>query len=158
MKFRQITFQDIYSFIREEQDIIMIFSREYYEKMKDYFHPRIHYFIDNYSDEEGNLILLPPYHGCGLKNRNGTKKLIDYRNGKQCLFLLWSDENKNIHDYCPFTRFITFGKDRILFKNKGNSIFNYSTNKYDHWPDTPSRHNFKRFLQIKETYLKSDQK
>ena len=50
------------------------------------------------------------------------------------------------------------GKDRVLFKNKGNSMFNYSTNQYDHLLDTPDRDNFKRFLQIKDTYLKSDQK
>ena len=47
------------------------FSREYYETMKDYFHPNVHNFIDRYTDDEG-LILLPPFHGCNLKNRNGS--------------------------------------------------------------------------------------
>lgn len=139
----------------------MIFSREYFEKMKDYFNPRLHFFIDNYSGADYDLIMLPPYHGCSLKNRNGTKKIIDYRNGKQYFFPLWSDENKKINDSChrPFTRYISFsGKDRILLKNKGNAIFNYSTNQYDHLLDTPDRDNFKRFLQIKDIYLKSDQK
>ena len=36
-------------------------------------------------------------------------------------------------------------------------IFNYTTNQYDHLLDTPDRDNFKRFLQIKDIYLKSDQ-
>ena len=53
----------------------MIFSSEYYERMKDYFHLRLHDFIENYSGADDDLIMLPPYHGCGLKNRNGTKKI-----------------------------------------------------------------------------------
>ena len=100
------------------------------------------------------------YHGCSLKNRNGTRRLIDYRNGKQCLFPVWSDR-KEIGSSCnrPFTRFISYnGKDRVFLKNKGNAIFNYSTNQYDHLLDTPDRDDFQRFLQIKDTYLKSDQK
>lgn len=84
-----------------------IFSREYYEKMKNYFQPRFHFFIDNYSGADDDLIRLPPYHGCGLKNRYGTKKLRDYRNGKQCLFPLWSDEDKKltiaVTDHLPDT-------------------------------------------------------
>ena len=27
------------------------FSREYYETMKDYFHPNVHTFIDRYTDD-----------------------------------------------------------------------------------------------------------
>ena len=156
MKFRQAIYQDICSYTK----LRMIFSTEYYEKMKDYFHPRLHHFIDNYLGANNDLIMLPPYHGYGLKNRNGTKKLIDHRNGKQCLFPVWSN-GKEVGDSCyrPFTRYISFsGTDRVLFKNKGNSIFNYSTNQYDHLLDTPDRDNFKRFLQIKDTYLKSNQK
>ena len=98
----------------------IIFSSEYFEKMKGYFHPRLHRFIDNYSGANDDLILLPPYHGCGLKNRNGTKKLIDYSIGKQCLFPVWSN-GKEIRDSCyrPFTRYIYFnGKDRVLLKAK----------------------------------------
>ena len=42
------------------------------------------------------MIKLPAFHGCGLKNRNGTKKLVDYRNGNQCICGVWSDENSKI--------------------------------------------------------------
>ena len=156
LKFFPAIYQDIYSFKRSE----MIFSKEYYEQMKKYLHPNVHKFIHNYTREEDDLFSLAPYHGCSLKNRNGTRKLIDYRNGKQCLFPVWSD-GKEIGNSCnrPFTRFISHnGKDRVFFKNKGNAIFNYSTNQYDHLLDTPDRDNFQRFLQIKDTYLKSDQK
>ena len=95
-----------------------------------------------------------------LKIETAQKKLIDYRNGKQCLFPVWSN-GKEIGDSCyrPFSRYISFsGKYRVLFKNKGNAIFNYTTNQYDDLLDTPDRDNFKRFLQIKDIYLKSDEK
>ena len=112
------------------------FSREYYETMKDYFHPNVHNFIDRYTDDEG-LILLLPFHGCNLKNRNGSRKLIDYRNDKQCLFLLWSDDKSKLKAALfPFKRYMTFGKDRYLFKNKGNCIFNYALHQYVHLADT----------------------
>ena len=137
----------------------MIFLKEYYEDMKDYFDPNIHLFIEEYTHNH-DMYFLPPYHGCGLQNRNGTRKLIDYRNGKQCLFPVWSpgiEIPDSLHR--PFTRFISHnGKDRIFFKNKGDTIFNYSTNQYGHLLDTPARDSFERFIQIKDTYLKSDKK
>ena len=114
--------------------------------LKDYFHPHIHSFINNYAHDD--LYFLPPYHGCGLKNRNGTRTLIDYRNGKQCLSPDWSS-GKDIPDslHRPFTRFMSYnGKDRICFKNKGNCIFNYNTNQFDHLSDMPVRDSFQRFL------------
>ena len=40
---------------------------EYFNKIKDY--------------ENGNVITLPPYHGCGHRNKNGTRILIDYARG-----------------------------------------------------------------------------
>ena len=60
----------------------MIISRDYYEKMYDYFHPRVHDFIRAYVGSDEDLIMVPPYHGCDLKNKSGTNKLIDYRNGE----------------------------------------------------------------------------
>ena len=71
------------------------FYKEYFDKMKDYFHPNTVTFIDHYTDGKG-VVELPAFHGCGLKNRNGTKKLVDYRNGNQCLCSVWSDENSKI--------------------------------------------------------------
>ena len=129
--------------------------------MYDYFHPRLHYFIQNYEGSDNDFLMLPPYHGCGLKNKRGERKLIGYRNGKQCLFPVLSNGIKEIADSChrPFIRYISFnGKDRVLFKNKGNTIFNYSTNQYDHLLDTPDRDNFKRFLQVKDLYLLNTRK
>ena len=55
----------------------------YYERVKDYLHPNIHTFINHYKD--GHLINLPIYHGCDKVNRNGTRKLIRYEIGEQCI-------------------------------------------------------------------------
>ena len=133
-----------------------LFFCEYYEAMKDYFHPNVQRFIDRYTDDEG-LVSLPPFHGCKLKNKNGSQKLIDYRNDKQCLCPVWSDDNSKLKgSLFPFATYTTQGKDRYLFKNKGNCIFNYSLNKYLHLSDTPISENFSKFLDDKEKYLKSD--
>ena len=90
--------------------------------MKDYFHPNVATFIEHYTDNKG-LVELPPFHGCGLKNRNGSLKLVDYRNGNQCLCPVWTDDNCKIK-YClyPMTRQMTQSKFRCLYKNKGNCI------------------------------------
>ena len=91
--------------------------------MKDYFHPNVHDFIDRYTDDE-SLVSLPPFHGCQLKNRNGSRKLIDYSNGKQCLCPVWSDDKSKLKgSLFSFIRYMTQGKDRYLFKNKGNLHF-----------------------------------
>lgn len=87
--------------------------------------------------------------------------MIDYRNGKQCLFPTWSDNKNTDNDSCyrPFTRYISFsGNDRVAFKNKGDTIFNYSTKQYDQMLDTPDRDNYMRLLQIKNLYLLSPKK
>ena len=58
-----------------------------YELVKDYLHPNIHTFTDHYRFE--NLIDLTPFHGCNLINRNGTRKLVRYEIGKQCVVPTW---------------------------------------------------------------------
>ena len=138
---------------------MVLFLYEYYEAMKDYFHPNVHGFIDRYTDDDGPVSLLP-FHGFELKNRNDSRKLIDYRNGKQCLFPVWSDDKtKQLKiRLFPFTRYMTYIKDRYLFKKIGNCIFNYSLNKYEHLSDTLISKNFSKFLEDQEKYLKSDTK
>ena len=101
------------------QKNMALFFYEYYEAMKDYFHPNVHSFIHRYTDDEG-LVSLLSFHGCELKNRNGSRKLIHYRNGKQCLCPVWSDDNSKLKgSLFPITRYMTQGKERYLFKNKG---------------------------------------
>ena len=47
--------------------------------VKDFLHPHINDNIYHY--RKGNVIELPPYHGCNHVNRNGTRKYIDYGRG-----------------------------------------------------------------------------
>ena len=57
---------------------------KHYQKVKDLIHPNITDNIDYY--RKGNLYVLPEYHGCGLRNRNGFSKRIDYSRGHQCVY------------------------------------------------------------------------
>ena len=59
----------------------------YVDLIKDYVHPNVNKSINYYKG--GNRIELPPFHGCRGRNKNGTKKFIDYANGYQCISPLW---------------------------------------------------------------------
>ena len=45
--------------------------------------PDIHDFINHY--RQGHLIDLPPYHDCNRVNKNGSRKMIQYQMGEQCV-------------------------------------------------------------------------
>ena len=64
-----------------------VLTVEYFNKIKDYVHPNPQTIIKVY--QNGNLITLPPYHGCGHRNKNGTRKLIDYARGYRCVTPSW---------------------------------------------------------------------
>ena len=133
-----------------------VFYREYFDKMKDYFHPNIVTFIDHYTDDK-EVVELPAFHGCDLKNRNGTKKLVDYRNGNQCLCGVWSDENSKLkYGPYPMTRYMTQGTFRYIYKNRGNCLWNYKKKKNVHMLDTPASDNFNYFLELKKQHLNSE--
>ena len=115
---------------------------EYYEKIKDFLHPHINSFINDYRN--GSIIILPPFHGCNQLNRNGTRKYIDNGRGYQCILpthkRYWrktKDKYKERRVY--WTRYMTQYGIRHLFKNKGNLVFNYKLNKYIHLSKTPMK-------------------
>ena len=138
----------------------MIISREYYEKMHDYFHPRFHDFIQSPFGPDDELIFVPSHHGRGLKNTSGANKLIDYRNRQLCYSPAWTNGkefNGDCHSF-SLTRYLSYYGNGTFFKNKGLTIFNYRTDRFDHLLDTPNRDNFERFFQLKDLYLKSDRK
>ena len=56
-----------------------VMTVDYFERIRDYVHPNVKKFVNYYKD--GNLIQLPLSHGCCNRNKNGTKKLINYTNG-----------------------------------------------------------------------------
>ena len=112
-------------------------------------------FIDYYTDDKG-VVELPAFHGCGLKNRNDAKKLVDYRNGNQCLCDVWSDENSKIeYGTYPMTRYMTQGRFRYIYENRENCLWNYKTKKYVHMLDTPASGNFNYFMELKKQHLNS---
>ena len=55
----------------------------HYPKVKYLIHPNITDNIDYY--KKGNHYILPVYHSCGLRNRNGLNKRVDYKRGEQCV-------------------------------------------------------------------------
>ena len=52
-------------------------------KILKHLHPNIAFNIDRY--KEGHYCLFPSYHGCFYRNRNGTRKIIQYNKGEQCI-------------------------------------------------------------------------
>ena len=138
---------------------------EYYNHIKDYIHPNLHTFIEHYWN--GDLINLPPFHGCSHRNRNGTNKLINYSNGHQCITPSWRNKNilynywkKNIKPkykskigFFYVTRYMTQTNFRHLFKNKGYLVYNYKLKKYEHMNKTPLHHEYKSIWQFKNEYF-----
>ena len=99
---------------------------EYYKHIKDFLHPHINDNIYHY--RKGNVIELPPYHGCNHVNRNGTRKYIDYGRGYQCICptqkRFWRETKDKYNLRGVFwTRYMTQNGIRHLFKNKGNLVF-----------------------------------
>ena len=136
-----------------------VFTVEFYNQVKDYLHPNLHTFTKHYQNE--NLINLPPYHSCGHKNRNGTRKLINYSHGNQCITLSWRHywkkdvkaKYKSKIGFFYVTRYMTQTNFRHLLKNKGYLVYNYKLKKYRHMNDTPLRYEFKSMQQFKNNYL-----
>ena len=129
----------------------------YYEQVKDYLHPHMHQFINYY--RYGGIIDLPLYHGCNRLNRNGTRKEIECNLGYQCVIPTYKrywketkDKYKRRHFY--WTRYMTRTNCRHLFKNKGNFIFNYKLKKYEHFSQTPMRHEYYHLKEIKKGIFK----
>ena len=102
-----------------------VLTVDYFNQIKDYVHPNLQTIIKDY--QNGNLITLPPFHGCGHKNRNGTRKLKDYAHGRQCITPSWRNyRKKDVKakyqqkiDNFYVTRYMTRTKFRHLFKNRG---------------------------------------
>ena len=67
-------------FLRIEMGLM---HADYYETVKDYLHPDIHDFINHHRCR--SLIDLPQFHGCNRVNKNGTRKLVMYEMGGQCV-------------------------------------------------------------------------
>ena len=133
---------------------MVVLTIEYYNHVKDYLHPNLCFFIEDYQKE--NLITLPPFHGCGHRNRNGTNKTVNCTNGFQCITPTWRDywkedvkpKYKSKIGFCYVTRYMTH-----LFRNRGYEVYNFELQKYEHIAKTPLRHKFKSMQQFENDYL-----
>ena len=118
------------------------FTTGYYDQVRDYLHPYLYDFVHYY--RQGDVFGLPLYHGCNKKNKNGTRKLITYDQGYQCIIptnnLYWKktkDKYKTQKKRVYWTRYMTWTNRRHLFKNKGNFVYNYKLKKFEHMSKTP---------------------
>ena len=76
-----------------------LMTDERYDEIKDYVHPKMHTFVEHYRC--GHLIDLLPYHGCNATNKNGTRKLIQYKIGEQCVSPTWKCYCKKTSEIKP---------------------------------------------------------
>ena len=87
---------------------------KHYLNVKDIIHPNIGDNIDYY--KKGNLYILPEFHGCGLKNRNGFRERIDYSRGYQCILPTTKPYWRKTKDKYKLQEFIMLDiKHNIIF-------------------------------------------
>ena len=116
-----------------------------YSRFKDYIHPNIKHTINPY--KKGCYYILPTYHGCGLKNRNGIRKRVDYKRGFQCILptqnTFWRRTKNKYKQFCFYnTRYKTNYHLGALAIIKGNYYYNYTTKKYQHRKEVSKRVHF----------------
>ena len=106
---------------------------EDYNCFKDYIHLHINDCIDHCRHK--NIMHLPTYHGCDTVNRNGTRKLIDYRRGSYCFYPTdkgyWRKTKAKYRiTYVYFTRYMSQYGLQSLVKIKGKSLYSYRLEKF----------------------------
>ena len=112
------------------------FHNESFEHFKSIIHPNIRHNIDHYHDS--GVIILPLYHGCGLVNRNGARKCIDYKRGHQCVLptqkAYWKPfskiKRKDLQTKVYFTRYVSDLGLNYFAKTKGNLWYGWDENKF----------------------------
>ena len=115
---------------------MVILTRETFNSLSDYLHPNLNKIVKDDKLKDDKRVVLPPYHGCGYKNKNGTKKSIDYSRGYRCITASWrrcwkkNVKEKYLSRKYPKTRYRLNSEYRNLFKNKGNYVYNYKLKKY----------------------------
>ena len=110
----------------------MFFPEKIFDKLEKFFHPNIIANKDYYYNR--GFYCFPNFHGCSLKNRNGTNKMIDYSRGSHCLTptfkKYWKKNKKFKSRKVQYTRnMTTYGINRF-FKTKGDSWFDRTNKKW----------------------------
>ena len=104
---------------------MVILTTETFNSIKDYLHPNLDKFVKD-NKLKNDRVVLPPYHDCGYRNKNGTRKSIDYGRGYTCMTPSWrrcwknNVKEKYLRKKYPKTRYRLNSEYRNLFKNKGN--------------------------------------
>ena len=88
-------------------------------------------------NENGNIVL-PIYHGCGLRNKNGINKRVDYSRGQICLY----PTNKKYWKKCKkvdrrlyYTRYMSTYALNELVLNKKGQWFDWKQKKFKNKSD-----------------------
>ena len=110
----------------------MAFTIESFNHYKNIFHPNLLANKDHYLKDR--LYHFPVYHGCGLRNKNGTNKIIDYKRGFQCLFptdkRYWKPyhkvSKKTRHRHVKFTRYMSNLGMNCFAKTKGRMWYDWN--------------------------------
>ena len=113
---------------------------ESFNKIKSAIHPNIRNNIEKF--KQGDYYVLPNYHGCGIKNRNGTRKKINYRKGKLCKlatdWLYWKDLKDININKLPYKIYLTryggsnYGINRLLTIKNPNQWFHWDKKQFFH--------------------------
>ena len=131
---------------------MVILTTETFNNIKDYLHPNLDKIAKEDKLKDDNLVVLPPYHGCGYKNKNGNRKSIDYGRGHRCITPSWrrswkkNVKKKYLSKRYPKTRYRLNSEYRNLFKNKGNYVYNYRLKKYESIEEISAIKNFFNLL------------
>ena len=137
---------------------------EDYYHFKDFIHPRINDCIDHYRNKD--ITHHPAHHGCNTVNRNGIRKLVNYRRKYQCLCPTnkgyWRKTKVKYRiNYVYFTRYIAqYGLQslakRFPLGNKFQNIFITDTMGLmaAKWVDEAPINPIMNYLQIDNTQNK----
>ena len=118
----------------------MKISSESFNRIKSAVHRNIRKQIENF--KQGEYYVFPNYHGCNKRNRNGTRKKINYRQGNFCILgtdsLYWKnvkDININKLPYkIYFTRYggANYEVNRLITIKNPDQWFDWDKKQYFH--------------------------
>ena len=114
----------------------MAFTKETFEHFSSIIHPNLRANADDYLD--CGIYKFPAYHGRGLRNRNGTNKLIDYKREYQCLFPAdkkyckpYNEISKDkIRQNINYTRYMSNYGINYFAKTKGHLWYDWDEQQY----------------------------
>ena len=110
---------------------------KHYPRVKELINSNITFNIDYYNYKKVSYSILPEHHGCGLRNKYGFNKRVDYKRGEQSVLPTnkpyWRrTKNKYKLKRVYNRRYQSEYNIRYLSLVKGLDCCNYRTKKYMH--------------------------